>query len=187
MSYFKVVEGKRVFISPMRIEDTLQYSEWMNDFEVRKYVRPGFITLAGERKWIEDVVISNEPQFAIVLKDKEKLIGNAGLHAVDMINRSAEFGIFIGDKSEWNKGYGTEATALVLDYAFNMLNLNNVMLKVYGFNDRAKRSYEKAGFKVIGSRREAKILGGKKYDEIFMDILAEEFTSPFIEKMMTEE
>jgi RimJ/RimL family protein N-acetyltransferase len=74
----------------------------------------------------------------------------------------------------------------MLDYGFNVLNLNNIILKVYSFNIRAIKSYEKVGFKLIGLRRQARIFGNKKYDEIFMDILAEEFESKYIKKILQE-
>ena len=65
---------------------------------------------------------------------------------------------------------------MLLDYSFNILNLNNIMLNVYAFNTRAIRCYRKIGFKEIGRRRQARRIQGKSYDIIYMDILAEEFT-----------
>jgi RimJ/RimL family protein N-acetyltransferase len=86
-------------------------------------------------------------------------------------------GIFIGEKSYWNRGYGEEALRLLMDYAFNLLNLNNLMLNVYAFNSRAINCYKKIGFKEVGRRRQARRIQGKSYDIIYMDILAEEFNS----------
>jgi RimJ/RimL family protein N-acetyltransferase len=77
---------------------------------------------------------------------------------------------------------------LTLDYGFNVLNLHNIFLKVYSFNSNAIKLYEKCGFKIIGSRREAKIISGKKFDIILMDILSAEyksvFYSPYIEEKL---
>ena len=70
-------------------------------------------------------------------------------------------GIVIGEKSCWNQGYGQEALVLLLDYAFNLLNLNSVMLGVFSFNQRGAASYRKVGFREIGQRRQARILGGQ--------------------------
>ena len=94
---------------------------------------------------------------------------------IDHLNQTAEIGIFIGNKHYWNKGYATEALQLLLDYGFKALNLRNVILKVYSFNENAKRVYEKIGFKIIGKRRKALKRGKEEYDIIFMDIMEEEF------------
>ncbi len=75
----------------------------------------------------------------------------------------------------------------MLEYGFYVLNLNNIMLKVYAFNKRAANAYQKAGFKVLGIRRQAKIFAGKKWDEIYMEILAEEFTGSYIKDLVNEE
>ncbi|MGB4722593.1 MAG: GNAT family protein, partial [Defluviitoga tunisiensis] len=79
------------------------------------------------------------------------------------------------DKEYLSKGYGTEAMELLLDYGFNALNLQNIMLEVFDYNKRAIKAYEKVGFKVIGKRRQAKFFNNKRYDIIFMDILKDEF------------
>lgn len=68
--------------------------------------------------------------------------------------------IFLGEKDEWGKGYGTEATRLMLDYVFTALGLHNIMLKAFGYNERGIRAYRRAGFKEIGWRREAHWLAG---------------------------
>ena len=92
----------------------------------------------------------------------------------------------IGEKDCWDQGYGTEATRLILDYAFNVLGLHNVMLSVYDYNRRGVRAYEKAGFKVIGRRRQALRLGHKRHDVILMDALATEFESPVLQRLYIE-
>ena len=104
------------------------------------------------------------------------MIGGCGLINPDHLNRTAEAGIFIGEKSCWNKGYGEEAMRLLLDYAFNILDFNNIMLNVYAYNTRAIRCYRKIGFREIGRRRRARRIQGRSYDILFMDILAQEFT-----------
>ena len=135
-----------------------------------------------------DVMSKNRSQvFGITDNATDKLIGNCSLFDISHINRKAELGIFIGDKTYWNKGFGTEAIELIIDYGFNILNLHNIWLEVYSFNKRAIKSYEKAGFQIIGKRREAKIINGKKYDEIYMDILSSEFESVYIKKIMGED
>ena len=66
--------------------------------------------------------------FVIVTLDKDKLIGLIGLEDINHINRTGTLGIFIGDKEHRSNGYGTEAIRLILDYGFNYMNLNNILL-----------------------------------------------------------
>ncbi|HZQ35151.1 MAG TPA: GNAT family protein, partial [Dehalococcoidia bacterium] len=98
--------------------------------------------------------------------------------------RTAEFVIFIGQRDEWGKGYGTETTRLLLDYGFTALGLHNVMLKAFSYNERGIRAYLRAGFKEIGRRREAHWFAGKPYDVVYMDCLAGEFQSPVLRRLL---
>jgi len=176
MKYFKKLVGERVYLSPVNIEDAEKYTKWLNDFNITDYIgRSGkVITLEEEKQWFQNM---NDQKivFAIVKLENDELIGNTGIHDIDYINRTATLGIFIGEKENWNKGYGTEVFNMLLDYSFNYLNLNNIKLDVMEFNPRAIACYKKSGFKEIGRRRKSKFINGKYYDTISMDILAEEF------------
>jgi len=189
MKYFKKLIGEKCYLSPISIEDAEQYAEWLNDLEVSTnlLVANQQITLQKEIEILTEMSKNQSQIFGIIDLKSDKLIGNCSLFKINHRNRKAEFGIFIGDKKFWNKGYGTEAAKLILDYGFNILNLNNIMLEVFSYNKRAIKSYEKVGFKTIGKRRETLIIGSKKYDEIFMDILAKDFESVYIKKIMEKQ
>jgi RimJ/RimL family protein N-acetyltransferase len=176
MKYFKKMVGKRCYLSPLNPEDVEKFVFWLNDMEVAQYLTVVYhiISLDVERETLEKFCRQGD-HFAIVDSETDVLIGGCGLLNLDHINRISEVGIFIGEKSYWNKGYGEEALRLLLDYGFNILNLKNIMVNVYAFNTRAIRCYRKIGFKEIGHRREAKRIQGKSYDIIYMDILSEEF------------
>ena len=186
MAYFKKIVGKRIYLSPVNPDDAETYAKWINDIDISIYLTsaPKIYSLQKEREILEH--ISKEGYcFAIIDSEKEKVIGNIGLEDVDHIDRKAVLGIFIGDKEYWSKGYGEEAIELLLDFSFNILNLNSIMLIVKAFNKRAIRCYEKCGFKLIGKRREAVIIGPDKYDEYYMDILASEFKRNFTLDMVS--
>ena len=97
---------------------------------------------------------------------------------------TAIWGILIGEKDCWNKGYGTETARLMLDYAFTALSLTNVLLTVYSYNTRGIRAYLRAGYKEIGRRRGARRFAGGVYDEVYMDCIASEFESPVLRSLL---
>jgi RimJ/RimL family protein N-acetyltransferase len=174
--YYKKLVGKKCYLSPIDLNDAEKYTEWLNDLEVIANLGPlysGIINVEGEKEVLKD--LSQKHNYSIVDIETNELIGNCGFLEIDNVNQIAEIGIFIGNKSFWNKGYGTEAMTLLVDYGFKALNLYNILLRVCSFNERAIKCYEKTGFKIIGKRREALRRGDKKFDAIFMDILPDEF------------
>lgn len=184
MKYFKKLVGENIYLSPRsagNIEDIEKFTEWLNDFETTDYTGRSsqIMTVDAEKEYLEKN--SNaEASFIIIRKSDDKLIGTVALEQINHIRRIATLGIFIGDKESRNKGYGTEAIKLLLDYGFNYLNLNNIKLDLLAFNERALACYKKCGFKEYGRRRKCHFINGKYYDTISMDILAEEFKEDYI-------
>jgi len=181
MKYFKKLVGEHIYLSPINAEDEEKYVEWLNDFETTDYIGKSAktISLEYEKEFLQKMS-QQEGNFAIVLLENNKLIGNCGLMNIDSVNRKATLGIFIGDKEERNKGYGTETIKLLLDYGFNYLNLHSIKLDLMEFNERALACYKKCGFKEYGRRRKCNFVNGEYYDTISMDILAEEFRKSYI-------
>ena len=179
MKYFKKLSGDKCYLSPISLDDAERFTEWVNDMEMGLFMlfSTDVFDLDKERELLMQIR-RNNVSFAIVEKATDEAIGICGLVNVDMVHRHANFGIFIGDKAWWNKGIGTEATQLILDHAFNNLNLNNVSLEVYAFNQRAISCYEKVGFEFAGRRRKFIFKAGSFHDVLIYDILAEEFSSP---------
>jgi RimJ/RimL family protein N-acetyltransferase len=103
-------------------------------------------------------------------------IGNCGFHNIDGRCRSAEVGLFIGEKELWGQGYGTEVMQLLLKHAFETLNLNRLSLDVYETNPGAIRAYEKAGFVQEGRKRQGMYLDGKYVDILIMSVLRDEWS-----------
>jgi|LSQX01.3.fsa_nt_gb RimJ/RimL family protein N-acetyltransferase len=116
MEYFKTLIGDRVSLSPINPDDFEIYTEWVNDLEITIPLGQAFIiySLEKEKEALEHLSKENY-NFAIVELESDKLLGNVSLFDVDLIHRRAEPGIFIGDKDEWGKGYGTEAIKLILE------------------------------------------------------------------------
>ena len=170
--YIPKIVGEKVYLSPMFLDDLDQYTRWINDFEVTRYLGQAAkcYSLESERKVLENLV-SEGHNFAVVLKEEERLIGNASIFDVQHIHQRAEIGLFIGEAKDRGKGYGQEIVRLLVDYGFKYLNLNNIMLKVFSGNVAAINTYQKCGFKEIGKRTKCYFIENKWHDEIYMETL----------------
>ncbi len=182
------INGNRIHLAPIDTADLDIYIRWLNDIETYVFldIAPMVINKLTEQEYLDNALKNGEQVFGIRLNSDQRLIGNCGLINIDHINRKAELGIFLAEQNCLSQGLGSEAIALLLDYGFNILNLNSVFLRCYEYNKRALRCYEKCGFKLTGRWRQAKIINGRKYDDLLMDVLAEEFqASPYKAKLDT--
>lgn len=169
--------GERVALGPLRQELLPLYWRWINDPTVMRGVgayRP--LTTDQERAWY-DAQQDDEGtmNFTIYELPDHRPVGTTALAHIDLRHGTAEFGILIGEPDARGRGYGTEATRLVLRHAFDAVGLHSVVLGVYSFNEVAIRAYRRAGFREIGRRREAHLLDGRRWDEVWMECLAPEF------------
>jgi RimJ/RimL family protein N-acetyltransferase len=173
--YFKKLAGDKCYLSPIDTGDAETFTAWLNDQEVigSLELNAQVITVEGERELLG--ALAREHNYSIIVNGADTLIGNCGFVHIDHLNQSAEAGIFIGNKTYWDRGYGTEALSLLMDFGFRTLNLHNIMLRVYSFNQRALTMYEKIGFKRIGVRRESLQRNRQRHDIVYLDILEEDF------------
>jgi RimJ/RimL family protein N-acetyltransferase len=174
MKYVKKIVGELCYLSPVSLEDVDLYLQWINDLETAQYLQLFYRNNTRESELEILKKVSREHVYGIIDKQKDILIGNCGLVEIDRHNMTANTGIFIGRKEYLGRGYGTEAMRLLVDYGFQYLNLQNIMLNVYEDNPRAIASYKKVGFKVMGVRRKARIFKRRTLDIIFMDIIPED-------------
>ena len=166
----------------MEDEDAYILVQYVNDIEVTRFLstyRP--YSVRDELEFIENARANMKKNlqftFGIVDKVSKKLIGTISLTKVDWISRTSELGVAIWNKEYWGKGYGTEAIILLLDYGFSFLNLRKVWLRVFDFNIRAIKAYEKVGFIKEGTLRKHVYKNGKYVDVIIMGIFRDEFYS----------
>lgn len=127
---------------------------------------------ADAQKWYENQC--KEPHLWII-EWQGRAVGTARLHSVDLQNRRARYAIGIFNPDCWSKGIGTEATKLVLAYAFDTLHLHRVDLRVLAYNERAIRAYRKAGFVQEGIEREGAWIAGRWETDVCMSILEQEY------------
>ncbi|GAA4527093.1 GNAT family N-acetyltransferase [Amycolatopsis samaneae] len=116
--------------------------------------------------------LTDRADWAILRAADRAYVGDAALTEIDADNASAGFRIALSAAAEFGRGYGTEATRLLLDYAFDVVGLHRVGLEVFDFNTRARRVYEKCGFTAEGVLREALRWDGEWHDVIRMGVLA---------------
>lgn len=184
------VVGERVALGPMRRDLLPLYSRWRNDFEVMRSAYPTLrpLALESDQAWYERAIANEQlARFTIYAREGLRPIGIVSLYEIHHANRTAAFGIVIGERDCWDHGYGTEATRLALDYGFNVLGLHNIMLSVRGWNVRGIRAYLRAGFKEIGRRRESIRVGSRAYDEVLMDCLASEFEGSIFSPILPDQ
>jgi RimJ/RimL family protein N-acetyltransferase len=168
--------GKLVSLGPLRRDWIPHYQRWLNDFEMIKLVDRRFRPQTEEKitAWYERHVsgATDALVFTIIANDDDRPIGNIALQDIDYRNRTAELGVYIGDAEFRGNGYGTEATLLLTSFAFGVLGFNNIMLRVYEYNQQAIRAYQKAGFIEIGRRHQSQFMNGRFWDTIFMERVA---------------
>ena len=175
-----IVVGEKVALGPLRPDLAAAYARWMNQPEVRRgLVSLGVATPQSQEKWVEENIekgSSREPEvveFTVYDSTDFTPVGTAGLLGISHANGTAEFAIAIGERR--GHGIGTEAARLVLDYAFNVLHLRNVLLETLEWNVAGLTAYEHAGFRRIGVRRGAAMSQGRPTDVVLMDAVPEEF------------
>jgi RimJ/RimL family protein N-acetyltransferase len=179
--------GELIALGPLRRDLLPDYQRWINDLATAQRIglQPRPMTTEQEAAWYEEnATASDWITFTIYERSTWRAIGSCALVRVDHQHGTAEIVMMIGEPEARGKGYGTEAVRLLLDYAFTALGLHNVMLSVDADNPAARRAYEKAGFKEMGRRRQAIRTAGWRSDEIYMDCLAAEFTSPVLASLI---
>ena len=178
-----IIKGERIRLRAAEREDIPMFLRWINDEDVTENL-PSLMPISQfeEEDWYESMMKKPASEHALVIeiKDEKKKdnyipIGNCTFFHINWINRSTEIGIMIGEKSFWNKGYGTETMRLMLEHGFNTLNLHRIWLRVLPDNKRGIRAYEKAGFTYEGKYRQAQYKNGKYLDVLLMSILKDEW------------
>lgn len=171
--------GNRIVLREYRREDLSALRAWVNDSEITKYLAGAYRrpqTWEQTEEWLSRRLNGDAGGEGYVIADKEtgKYLGQIDLMMIDPIARKAEMAIVLM-KNAQGKGYANESIRLLLNYAFNTMNLNRVWLKCAEENVSAVKCYEKSGFKTEGILRNDLFIGGKYQNAIIMGILREEF------------
>jgi len=177
----QMLKGERVLLRPVKRSDISYFLKWFNDPEILQYVGLYLpMTEMSEEKFIEELGATRARSDVILVievveGDSTKPIGSCGLHGISPKDHNAVFGIAIGEKDYWSKGYGTEAARLLIDYGFQQLNLHRISSGALAFNERSINLHKKLGFREEGRARESDFKNGKYHDHVQFGILREEW------------
>lgn len=171
-------KGQRVILRPLERADIPTLRRWMNNPEVTQYLMRVFpIMEKEEEEWI-DIKHKSQNDFAlgIVETSEQKLIGSIGLHSINWVHRTATTGTVLGEKEYWGKGYGTEAKMLLLDFAFNALDLYGVLSRVLAYNERSLAYGKKCGYVEVGRfPKWIRQQNGERCDEVQLIVTQEQW------------
>jgi RimJ/RimL family protein N-acetyltransferase len=178
------LRGETVRLAAINPEtDSATSATWSLNAEFQKFYS-SWPARPRTAKWMHDNMAASQAKaqpsdaefsFNIRTLADDRLIGESNLELPSWPNRDAWVSIGLGLSADWGKGYGTDAMRLLLRYAFSELNLERVSLSTYGYNERAQRSYLKAGFTLEGRQRESLRRDDLRWDMVYMGILRDEW------------
>jgi len=174
----EVISGSLVTLRRHVPANVAAFQRWYSDPEVARLARyqDGPMRPDEIDRFFQLRALGSESlTMAIHEASTDRLVGSCAFSAVDGENGSAMYHITIGEKDQWGRGLGTEATQLMLDHAFGTLGLHRIALSVFAFNERAIRAYLRCGFVVEGRARESIWRDGRWWDELAMSVLSSEW------------
>ncbi|MCL4252319.1 MAG: GNAT family N-acetyltransferase [Anaerolineae bacterium] len=174
-----LLTGEKVRLAPINKDDLPTYQKWFNNTEFLRLLMPDVAmpkTTEGVLEWYEEASKSkDEYVFGIRALDDNRLLGNCSIFSISQSSRNGEVGIYIGEPSEWGKGFGTDAMNVLVRFGFMDVNLHRLELHVFGYNARAIGSYEKVGFVREVVMHKALYRDGIYHDIHIMGILRREW------------
>lgn len=167
--------GSRIYLRPLDDSDAEgDYVSWLNDPEVCNFNAHHVFPYSkkGALSYIEHTSVSKDSiVLAVCLKENDRHIGNISLQCINLISRSAEFAILMGDKDNWGKGFAKEASLLLLGHGFKELNLHRIYCGTSAENIAMQKLASAIGMTQEGVRKEAMFKHGKYLDIIEFGII----------------
>lgn len=167
------LKSERLILRPLSLEHLSEsYVNWLNDPEVYRYLESGGdYSIEKLRNFLEEQVNKEILFWAIHLRTTEKHIGNIKIDPIEKNQNSGEYGIMMGDRTEWGKGYAREASWTVINYCFEALNLSQITLGVVENNIKALSLYKSMGFEVTKTIKDKGVYNGKMCNSIRMKLI----------------
>jgi RimJ/RimL family protein N-acetyltransferase len=171
-----MIAGEHVILRALEREDAERCYRWMNDPNIVRTLKGRYpMPFQSELEWVEHAIHSDpaERHFAIERKDDRSHIGNASIHEIDWVSRRAWFGLFIGEPTAWNRGFGGDAINTLVRFAFEEMNLAKLSIRVFEYNDRAKHVLEMGGFIREGCLKREFFREGAFHDIVLYSVFRE--------------
>lgn len=169
-----VLQGSTLRLEPLTAAVLEDYLRSLQDPEVRRLTGTHAVfDRSGVTQWLTSRAGQHDrADWAVVRLDDGAFLGEAVVNDVDLDDESASYRVWLAGSGSTGRGYGTEVTRLVVDFAFDQLRLHRLALQVHEHNPRARRVYEKCGFTVEGRLRDALLWRGHRYDTLLMSMLS---------------
>ncbi|MEO6259475.1 MAG: GNAT family protein [Thermoanaerobaculia bacterium] len=172
-----MLAGEHVILRAFEREDAERCYRWMNDPNIVRTLKSRYpMALSNEIEWLDRAMQpgANERHFAVERKDDRIHIGNASIHDIDWVSRTGWFGLFIGEPSAWNRGFGKDAIQTLVRFAFDEMNLAKLRINVFDYNERAKHVLESHGFIQEGRLRRDFYRDGTYHDLVILSVFRDE-------------
>jgi RimJ/RimL family protein N-acetyltransferase len=174
-----MIAGEHVILRAFEGDDAERCYRWMNDPNIVRTLKTRYpIAFQNEAEWLEGAMHAShtERHFAVERRDDRTHIGNASIHDIDWVSRAGWFGLFIGEPTAWNRGFGSDAIGTLVRFAFDEMNLRKLRINVFDYNDRAKHVLESRGFVQEGRLRDDFYRDGAFHDLVIYSIFRESTT-----------
>lgn len=167
-----MIKGKNIYLRPIELRDLNVLNDWKNDEDTFKFLGGGYnpVSIDQQSKWMESMIdLTGNNKRYIISNFNDVPIGMIGLYGINWIHRTAEVGLYLGNRLHRGKGYATEAHSLLEEFAISYLNLRKLRLEVVNNNSKAVSLWEKLGFETIGKLSDERYINGKYYDLLIME------------------
>jgi len=171
-----MIAGEHVILRAFERDDADRCYRWMNDPNIVRTLKTRYpIAFQNEAEWLDKAMhpAQSERHFAVERKDDRQHIGNASIHDIEWVSRTAAFGLFIGEPSAWNRGFGSDAIRTLVRFAFEEMNLRKLRIDVFEYNERAKHVLEAQGFVQEGRLRQEFYREGSYHDIVILSVFRE--------------
>ncbi|GAB4320924.1 MAG: GNAT family protein [Candidatus Sumerlaeia bacterium] len=173
-----VMIGERVYLRALETTDAALLRRAANDPQVRTTFFTNYPANLAQQEDVIRRLYQDRTTLLLAVCTREpdgRAVGVTGFHRIDWVGRMATFSLIIADPDAWGRGFGSEATRLMIEYGFDVLNFHRIQLHVFDGNEAAKRIYKKAGFREEGRLREAMVQNGRWHDFLVMGLLEDEW------------